>query len=237
MKKIKLTAYITALCAILGLHASAQAHVYASNRDAGKYVALTFDDGPHPIYTEKILSILKENNAKATFFVIGKNAESYPELVLAEFNDGHEIGNHTYSHPDMKKLSVESIIEEIEKTQDIVYDITGKKPEIFRSPCGVYSDELVEAIENIGCKPILWSWRQDTKDWTLPSVKSIVKTVTENIQDGDIILFHDYNKKGSPTPEALEIILPKLAEKGYSFITVSELLKIKRGEIKNETAA
>jgi peptidoglycan/xylan/chitin deacetylase (PgdA/CDA1 family) len=118
-----------------------------------------------------------------------------------------------------------------------VYDIPGKKPEIFRSACGVDPDELVEAIENIGCKPILWSWRQDTKDWTLPSVKSIVKTVTENIQDGDIILFHDYNKKGSPTPEALEIILPKLAEKGYSFITVSELLKIKRGEIKNETAA
>ena len=213
-----------------------QAHVYASNRDAGKYVALTFDDGPHPVYTEKILEILRNNNAKATFFVIGENAESYPSLVLAEYEDGHEIGNHTYSHPDMKKLSTESVIEEIEKTQDIIYDITGKQPEIFRSPCGVYSDELVEAIENVGCKPILWSWRQDTKDWTLPSVKSIVKTVTENIQDGDIILFHDYNKKGSPTPDALELILPKLAEKGYSFITVSELLKIKRGS-KNETAA
>ena len=205
-----------------------KSHVYAANRDAGKYVALTFDDGPHPVYTEQILEILAEYDAKATFFVIGKNAESYPELVCKEYEEGHEIGNHTYSHPDMKNISVEKAIEDIEKNQEIIYDITGEEPKLFRSPGGFFSDELIYAVENLNCKPVLWSWRQDTKDWSLPEVNVVVKTVLDNIQDGDIILFHDFNLKGSPTPEALKKILPSLKEQGYQFVTVSELLKINK---------
>lgn len=212
---------------LLGGVSLAQSHIYAANRDAGKYVALTFDDGPHPVYTEQILEILAENDAKATFFVIGKNAESYPDLVAKEFEAGHEIGNHTYSHPNMKSISVDKAMEEISRTQDIVCDITGVRPQLFRSPGGIFSDELVLAVEDLDCKPILWSWRQDTRDWSLPSVDSVVKTVLNNLQDGDIILFHDYNMKGSPTPEALKIILPELKKRGYSFVTVSELLERK----------
>lgn len=201
-------------------------HIYAANRNAGKYIALTFDDGPHPKYTDMILDILKENDAKATFFVIGKNAQQYPELILRENEEGHEIGNHTYSHPDMKGISVDKAVEEIMLTQDVISDITGKRPTLFRSPGGIFSDELVLILESIECKPVLWSWRQDTRDWALPSVKSIVDTVINNIRDGDIILFHDYNMKGSPTPDALKIILPKLKEMGYNFVTVSELISI-----------
>ncbi len=203
-------------------------HIYAANRDAGKYVALTFDDGPHPSYTADILDILKENDAKGTFFVIGKNAESYPELVRREYDDGHEIGNHTYSHPNMNKISVNEVIGEITRTQDIIESITGEAPTLFRSPGGVFSDELICKIEELDCKPILWSWRQDTKDWSRPTVEYVVSTVLDNLQDGDIILFHDYNQKGSPTPEALKIILPKLKKLGYQTVTVSELISLKQ---------
>lgn len=206
--------------------AAANTHIYAANRDAGKYVALTFDDGPHPKYTEEILDILKENNAKGTFFVIGMNAESYPELVRREYDEGHEIGNHTYSHPDMNKISVAKALEEINKTQDIISDITGSAPQLFRAPGGIFSDELIGKIEEIDCKPILWSWRQDTRDWSRPTVKYVVSTVIDNLQNGDIILFHDYNQKGSPTPDALRIILPKLKELGYETVTVSELISL-----------
>ena len=206
--------------------AKTEHHIYAANRDAGKYVALTFDDGPHPKYTPEILDILKENDAKATFFVIGKNAKNYPELILREKEEGHEIGNHTYSHPDMKGISVDKAVEEIMLTQETISEITGVRPVLFRAPGGVFSNELVLMLENIECKPVLWSWKQDTKDWSLPSVKTVVNTVLNNINDGDIILFHDYNMKGSPTPEALKIILPKLKEMGYNFVTVSELIEL-----------
>ena len=216
----------TIICAVCFLSANGESHIYAANRNAGKYVALTFDDGPHPAYTEKILDILKDNNAKATFFVIGKNAESYPDILRKVKDSGNEIGNHTYSHPDMKKITIEKAVEEILKTQDIIYNITGETPKLFRAPGGIFSDELVCAVEDMDYKPILWSWRQDTKDWSLPRVECVVKNVMKNLQDGDIILFHDYNVKGSPTPKALEMLLPMLKDKGYTTVTVSELLEI-----------
>lgn len=227
IKIIILSAIINiTLLSVYANTASSEHHIYAANRDAGKYVALTFDDGPHPKYTPEILDILKENDAKATFFVIGKNAKNYPELILREKEEGHEIGNHTYSHPDMKGISVDKAVEEIMLTQDTISEITGIRPTLFRSPGGIFSDELVLMLESIECKPVLWSWRQDTRDWSLPSVKTVVNTVLNNINDGDIILFHDYNMKGSPTPEALKIILPKLKEMGYNFVTVSELIEL-----------
>jgi len=205
---------------------NAKVNVYAANRDAGKYIALTFDDGPHPVYTEKILDILNENDAKGTFFVVGKNAESYPELLLREHNEGHEIGNHTYSHPDMNKISADRAVEEILLTQGIIENITGKRPVLFRAPGGNFSDELVLRMEKLEYKPVSWSWRQDTLDWKKRPACEIVNAVISNIQNGDIILFHDFNTDGSPTPEALEILIPKLKSMGFSFVTVSELLSL-----------
>ena len=226
MRKLLVTVSVVLTLAVPALAVSD--HVVAAHRDAGKFVALTFDDGPHPHYTEEILAILAENHAHATFFVIGENAERHPELIKAEFDAGHEIGNHTYSHPMMNKLAVTDAVEEIRKTQTAVEHITGCAPRVFRSPGGYYSDELVEAVEAIGCKPVLWSWRQDTKDWQSPPVDKVVHTVLDNLQDGDIILFHDFIGKNSPTPAALRIILPALAERGYRFVTVSELMQMKR---------
>lgn len=222
---------ITAFIIAIPVSALNKSHIFAANRDAGKYIALTFDDGPHPQYTAEILDILDEFDAKATFFVIGQNAEKYPDLIKREFSSGHEIGNHTYTHPDMKKISVDKAVEEILLTQNAIYDIIGVKPVLFRAPGGIFTDELVIEVEELDCKPILWSWRQDTKDWCNVPAGNIVNNVLNNIQNGDIILFHDFNTKGSPTPKALKSIIPKLKEMGYSFVTVSELLEL--NEIKD----
>lgn len=200
--------------------------LYFANRSAKKCVALTFDDGPSPKYTERILDILDKYGAKATFFVIGKNAEKYPEIVIEEYRRGHEIGNHTYSHPDLKKISAEQFIEEINKTQSIIYDITGVEPTLFRPPGGYLNNSIVSKLHELDYSSVLWSWRQDTRDWACPSVGNVVNGVLGNLQDGDIILFHDYNSKESPTPEALDRILSELCDKGYSFVTVSELIEI-----------
>lgn len=228
-----LSALLVAFSPVLASDAP-HSHIFAANRSAGKYVAITFDDGPHPVYTEKILAILAENHAKATFFVVGQNAERYPELITKEFEAGHEIGNHTYSHPNMKKIGVSEAIAEIERTQEIVHDITGVYPKVFRSPGGIFSDELVSAVEGISCKPVSWSWRQDTRDWSKPPVETVIRTVLDNLRDGDIILFHDFNTKGSPTPDALAVILPELVKRGYSFVTVSELGTLKDGVCTSE---
>lgn len=228
MKRNIITASLLFLifCNIFSPIVASNHHIYAANRDAGKFVAITFDDGPHPIYTEKILDILEKNNAKATFFVIGENVERYPEIAIKIHEAGHEIGNHTYSHPDMSCISVDRAIEEIIHAENVITDTTGTKPVLFRSPGGIYSDSLVDAVVKHDYKPILWSWRQDTRDWNHEPADKIVSGVIKNIQNGDIILFHDYNTNGSPTPTAIERLLPKLKKMGYSFVTVSELMEL-----------
>jgi peptidoglycan/xylan/chitin deacetylase (PgdA/CDA1 family) len=201
-------------------------NLVVNNRSAKKCVALTFDDGPHPKYTPEILDILKKYGAKATFFVVGSNALLYPDIVKSEAEQGHEIGNHTFSHPDLKKISASDFIDEVRKTSDVIYNITGKTPKLFRPPGGYLNNDIVKEIIECDGKPVLWSWRQDTRDWACPSADCIVETVIENLKDGDIILFHDYNAGSSPTPVALERILKELSEDGYRFVTVSELMSI-----------
>lgn len=203
-----------------------KSNLYVSNRSAQKCIALTFDDGPHPKYTPQILDILDKYNAKATFFVIGKNAKAYPDIVKDEHARGHEIGNHTYSHPDLKKISATKFLEEIQKTSETIFEITGSHPVLFRPPGGYLNNDIIKEVADCDSKAVLWSWRQDTRDWACPSVDCIVSTVIENLRDGDIILFHDYNSGKSPTPEALEKILSELSQKGYKFVTVSELMSI-----------
>ncbi len=224
MKKLMLIMLAFFLLVVPVLSEDEKNEVYVANRNAGKAVALTFDDGPHPTYTPQILDILEKYDARATFFVIGKNAEQYPEIVKRAFDEGNEIGNHTYSHPKMSSIDEQKIMDEIQKTADTIESITGKKSILFRSPGGYLDDGLISTAYKFDCTPVLWSWRQDTRDWAKPSVNQVVKTVLDNLRDGDIILFHDYNSKGSPTPAALEIILPELKNRGYELVTVSELM-------------
>ncbi len=187
-----------------------------------KTAALTFDDGPHPVLTDEILDILGEYGIKATFFVIGKNAEKYKKQLLRAYSEGHEIGNHTYSHLTASEKNRVCLTEELKKTDKIIYDITGQHPTLFRPPTGYCNSVAVQSAAELGYKIILWT--VDTRDWAHTSTFAIQKNVSKNIGNGSIILFHDYISGASSTANALRALLPKLIAEGYTFQTVSELL-------------
>ena len=204
-----------------GLHADNSAAIYRHDNQS-KRIALTFDDGPHYKYTGEILDILKEYGAKATFFVVGELAERYPELVLRELAEGHEVGNHTWSHPKMAKLTSDQLRNEILRTERLLNEIADYRPKFFRPPEGSFkksSEELAEANDYT-----LILWTVDTRDWAHTPVQKITKNVLGSVKAGDIILMHDFVQKRSPTPDALEKILPVLIERGFSPVTVSELI-------------
>jgi len=203
------------------------AAVVSKGSTSEKIIALSFDDGPHPEYTNQILDLLKQYNIKATFFVLGIHAESFPHIIQREVAEGHEIGNHSYSHVNMRKSSKKTIKEEFEKTQEKIYSITNIRSKLFRPPYGNYSYEVIEVVANNDSSLVLWTFYQDSKDWSNPGVDVIVNTTLSKIQKGDIILFHDYiYKPESNTVEALKEIIPKLIEEGYEFVTISELINL-----------
>lgn len=222
IQKYKIGVCVVATTLLLALTVSAGGNViYSGASGCGKRVALTFDDGPHPYKTEKILDLLAEYDVRATFFVVGQNAEAYPGIVLREVTDGHEIGNHTYHH---KRLSKDGDgTEEIGDNSELIGRITGKRPRLFRPPEGVYCTSALEAAKEAGCDVVLWN--VDTRDWALESTESIVANVKKNVKDGSIILFHDFTRKGANTLEALRVIVPYLIGEGYELVTVSELIK------------
>ncbi len=181
-----------------------------------KRVALTFDDGPHPFYTEELLDGLKERGAKATFFVIGKNIPGNEDVIRRMDEEGHLIGNHTYDHARISKMDRTAACEQIEKTSALVRELTGKDTEFVRPPFGEWKKDLECSFVMI---PVLWD--VDPKDWTTKNVSDIVRRVLEDVQDGDIILLHDYYK--SSVEAALQIV-DALQGKGYEFVTVDELI-------------
>ena len=196
--------------------------VYCRNSSHMKQIALTFDDGPHPRYTKEILSILEEYGIVATFFVIGVNAELYPEPLMNIAQSGCEIGNHTYSHARLAKLSANQIRNEIEQCRRVVEERIGIRPVLFRPPQGATSECVKVVSREMECDVILWSI--DTLDWELRPPEQISKTVLEQIKGGDIILMHDYVSGGNSTCEALRIIIPEILARGYEFVTVSQLI-------------
>ena len=194
-----------------------------SDNGGEKRIALTFDDGPHPRYTDMILDILGKYNVKATFFVIGKNAELYPVPLERAIREGHEIGCHTYSHLYYDKCGFEQYTEDIAKAQDLLSKEFGVTPAFFRPPGGKCGEKLKEWLNKAGLRCVLWSWRTDARDWASPSAESVAKCVLSTVRGGDIVLLHDYVSGNSPTPRALEIIIPELIAQGYGFVTLSEL--------------
>ena len=185
-------------------------------------IALTFDDGPHPRYTPKILEILKKYNIKATFFTVGINAYYYPDTLKKVISDGHEIGNHTYTHPKVSKIEKGRLKKEIEDCEEILYELGEYKTNLFRPPEGMIDGDILNIINNLDYDVILWDI--DTRDWAHTPAKEIADKVIKNISSGDIILMHDYIGYNSPTCDALELFIPELIKKGYKFVTVSELL-------------
>lgn len=179
-------------------------------------VALTFDDGPHPVYTKSLLDGLRERGVKATFFVVGENIPGNEKLIAQMEKDGHLIGNHTYDHADISKLSDEKNCEELQKTSDLVKQITGHGTAYVRPPFGNWKDSMDCQVSMIAVK-----WTIDTLDWKSRNAADIVSKVMQQISDHDMILMHDYY---ATSVEAALQIVDKLKEKGYEFVTVEELI-------------
>ena len=185
---------------------------------AKKYVAITFDDGPHKDYTPRILDILKKYNAKATFYVLGNRLTYYPDIVKRAYDEGHEIGNHTWSHPNLTGLTKEALIKEVNNASNEIAKIIGKTPKTIRPPYGAYDDRLKEVVS---MPLILWS--VDTLDWKHKNKERIKQVVQNNVTNGSIILMHDIHQASA---DALEDVIISLTRQGYHFVTVSELLEL-----------
>ena len=220
-KAILLAAVLASFVFLAGLGRNGDS-VYVSHDNSQMKIALTFDDGPHETLTPEILDILAEYGAKATFFLVGENAEAHPELVIRETVEGHEIGNHTYSHVVLKKDDTASAIEELKSTESVLYAIGEYRPKYVRPPCGVYDSTVIETVKSLGCKVVLWNI--DTRDWAHTPSEDIIEMLLSTVKSGDIILCHDYITGYSPTPEVLRAVIPALMKQGYSFVTVSELI-------------
>ena len=181
-----------------------------------KMIALTFDDGPHPVYTKMLLDGLLERGVKATFFVVGKNIPGNEDLIARMEEEGHLIGNHTYDHVKICDLKQEDACYQVEQTSALVREITGHDTEFVRPPFGIWNSDLECSFVMI---PVLWN--VDPLDWTTSNTSLVVQRVIKETEDQDIILLHDFYK--SSVEAALQIV-DKLKEKGYEFVTVDKLI-------------
>lgn len=189
-----------------------------------KYVALTFDDGPSGVYTQRLLDELAIRGAKCTFLLCGYRMAQYPELTQRIFNEGHEIGYHGYSHDSMESMSRRGIAQELMDSQALLPEDCD--PVFFRPPGGIVSDAVRQVAE--ARQLALLSWSVDPRDWATKSSASIASAVLSRVKDGDIILLHDM--KTSSVNGALKIV-DVLQEHGYRFVTASELVRLRKAHI------
>ncbi|MBO5209766.1 MAG: polysaccharide deacetylase family protein [Lachnospiraceae bacterium] len=182
----------------------------------GTKIAITFDDGPHPYYTEQLLDGLKERDVKATFFVTGEHAQLHPDIIERMNEEGHLIGNHTYSHLQLSKSNRQEYKEQLIKTNEIITEITGKEVLFVRPPYGTW-DKTLE--KDLNMFPVLWT--VDPLDWCSDNVACIKKKIMSEVGENDIILMHD--SYASTVTAALQVI-DELQEQGYEFVTVDEIL-------------
>jgi peptidoglycan/xylan/chitin deacetylase (PgdA/CDA1 family) len=191
-------------------------------------VALTFDDGPDPRYTPQILDLLEEYNVKATFFLMGARAKSYPDLAKRIKDEGHIIGNHTYWHPNLvEQADIGTLEREVTLTENTLADLIGFRTKLFRAPYGFLYDELVEKIAQMNYSVIGWS--VDSLDWQEALPEQIAYNVLNNVHPGAIILMHDgaeWDGDRTNTIKSLRQIIPALKEQGMGFETIPELLTI-----------
>ncbi|MCZ8512260.1 polysaccharide deacetylase family protein [Paenibacillus filicis] len=192
----------------------------------GKKVALTFDDGPDNKYTARILDILKEQGVPATFFLVGKHVQQYPQMVKRISQEGHAIGNHSWDHANLARMSPADVQGEITKTDEAIKSLTGEAPVLFRAPYGAISQEVVNDAIASGHQLIGWS--VDTMDWDGKSPATILTTLKKELKPGAIVLQHSAGGKGgnlANTVEALPQLIAYLKKEGYQFVTVTDLIK------------
>jgi peptidoglycan/xylan/chitin deacetylase (PgdA/CDA1 family) len=192
-----------------------------------KVVALTFDDGPNPTYTRQILDILRRENAKATFFVIGRAAQAQPDLMRRIAAEGHEFGNHTWTHR-MRFADSAIAAQEIDNTSALIHRLTGKTTRLYRPPGGTLNNGLDARARGLGYAVVMWS--HDTFDWRRPTAAAIAQRAIANPQPGNIILMHDGGGDRRSTVAALPQIIQTLRQQGYRFVSVQELMTLKAQE-------
>lgn len=186
-----------------------------------KYVALTFDDGPSIQVTPRVLEILKQHDAKATFFMLGSQVEKYPSLAKRVADLGHEIGNHSDHHTDLTKVRESKILQEVQSSHQKIEEATGQSPTLIRPPYGAINSKVENVARNNGSSLILWS--VDSLDWKSKNSETINQVVKKEVVSGSIILLHDVH---AVTADALPKLLTTLKDEGYHFLTVSQLISI-----------
>ncbi len=203
-----------------GAGTAAGRHSYTSCNVTDQSIAMTFDDGPHPQLTPRLLDMLKARNIKATFFVIGKNVEAYPEIAKRIVEEGHEIASHTWNHPALTKLSAARVKEEVDSTRQAIEQATGVTPKLIRPPYGAINAPLTKRLaEEFGNTVILWS--VDPLDWKYRNSQRVMSQILDHTKPGAIVLSHDIH---ATTVNAMPDTLDALQAKGFTFVTVSELL-------------
>lgn len=193
--------------------------LFTSGSPRLRMVALTFDDTPNPFYTEELLRILREHDVKATFFCMGNKSQLYPDLLIEVLRDGHDIGNHSYSHPKLDSLPDDDWEEEILYTNRIIKRVLGYECRLFRPPHGRTTDEITDFVYAHGMTTCWWT--VNTGDYLEPTVDSMVQKVMNNVGPGGIVLMHDGT---DVTLEALPVIIDRLLAEGYEFVTMSEMI-------------
>jgi peptidoglycan-N-acetylglucosamine deacetylase len=186
----------------------------------GPYIALTFDDGPHATLTPKLLDLLAAHHMRATFFVVGQNAVDHPDILRRAIREGHEIANHSWSHPNLGKMSDEAVRRELEKTDDAIFAAIGKHPTLLRPPYGSITVRQKRWIhDDFGYRIIIWD--VDPLDWKRPGPSVVCNRILKETRPGSIVLAHDIHP---PTLEAMPATFDQLDRKGFKSVTVSELL-------------
>ena len=186
------------------------------------YIAMTFDDGPHPQNTPRLLDMLRERNIRATFYVVGRNVDLYPHIVRRIVAEGHEIGNHTWTHRNLTRLSNASVRSEMDRTRDVIVSVCGVQPRTMRPPYGALREsQRVWLQKEYGYPTIMWN--VDPQDWMRPGVSVVTSRILDKTRNGSIVLAHDLHK---PTVDAMPETLDGLLQRGFQFVTVSQLLGV-----------
>lgn len=191
-----------------------------------KVIAFTFDDGPDPTFTPQILDLFHEIGGKATFFMIGNQIDANPEIAERVHAEGHEIGNHTYTHPFLTRLTREEARMELVRADERIRLLTGSPVRVFRPPFFDANDEIYKLAEELGYESI-GANNLAARDWDRPGTEHIVEHSLKSATEGSIFIFHDGYGDRSQTVEAMRILLDNLSGQGYRFVTVSELLSLK----------
>ncbi len=202
----------------------AQGRILYSGNTQLREIALTFDDGPDPNYTPQILDVLQRYGIKATFFCIGRQVEAYPQIVRQEYEAGHVIGNHSWTHPDLGLLPASDILSELNQTFGAIQEVIGVQLAFFRPPYGSLSTQVLAQACHLGVTTVMWNAGEEARDWSRPGVKFIIRQILSLVRNGSIILMHDGGGDRSQTVAALPVIIQRLQDRGFQLVTIQQMV-------------